>query len=69
MSSIRPHSRGDGHKIVGKVVENINGLPVVENIGILYTRTLDEPWRKDTEKQHHGASKHINNAAEQARSP
>lgn len=55
MSSISPHSGGDCHEVVCKVVENINVLPVVESIGILCTCTLDEPWQNHKEQWDQGA--------------
>ena len=43
MGRVAPDRRGDGHQVVSEVVEDVDVLPVVEGIGCLRLRPLDEP--------------------------
>lgn len=43
MRCIGPPGRRNGHQVVGEVVENVNVLPVVEDVRRLGARPLDEP--------------------------
>ena len=43
VACIGPHGRGDGDHVVAEVVEDVNVLPVVEDVGSVRRGPLYEP--------------------------
>lgn len=49
VGSIGPAHRGDGDRVMAEVHKDVNVLPVVEGVGVLHLRALNEPGRHGTE--------------------
>lgn len=49
VGSIGPAHRGDGDSVMTEVHKDVNVLPVVERVGVLHLRALNEPGRYGTE--------------------
>lgn len=49
VGSIGPAHRGDGDRVMAEVHKDVNVLPVVEGVGVLRFRALNEPGRHGTE--------------------